>query len=170
MDISIINTSEVTGEIGIFVGKTSEKQMLEFINVRCPYCKKWFEDSIDLLEEAVAQGKVQRVIKLFDKEKESLQRGNVMHRYVTKTDGGQAIQDLAKIYETQQQWGSLSLEEVALFAEKTLGLTEQVDAVSTEKIITEASAANIKFVPTIILGEAIFDENISSETLTSYFV
>lgn len=168
MDISIIKAAEVTGETGIFVGESAKHQTLEFMNLRCPYCKIWFEKSEDLLREAVAEGKLQRVIKLFDKEKESLQRGNVMHRYVTKNDGQQALKDLARIYETQGQWGALSLEEVAIFAEETLGLTEQIDEEGTEKIIAEANAANIQFVPTVILGEEIFDENIDLETLASY--
>lgn len=170
MDISMIKTSEVNGETGIFVGEAAEKQILEFMNVRCPYCKQWFEASIDILQEAVAQGKLQRVIKLFDKEKESLQRGNVMHRYITKSDGAQAIKDLTRIYDTQSQWGSLPLEDVAIFAEETLGLTEQLDALATEKIIAEANAANIKFVPTMILGTEIFDEQIDSKTLGSYLI
>lgn len=170
MDISMIKASEVTGETGIFIGKAASKQTFEFMNVRCPYCKKWFEDSEEILGEAVAQGKLQRVIKLFDKEKESLQRGNVMHRYVNKTDGEQTLKDLARIYETQEQWGSLSLDEVAIFAEVTLGLTEQIDREATEKIIAEANAAHIQFVPTVIIDDHIFDENIDLETLASYLV
>ena len=43
--------------------------MIEFINVRCPYCRKWFEESKELLAQSVKSGKVERIIKLFDKEK-----------------------------------------------------------------------------------------------------
>ena len=43
--------------------------MIEFINVRCPYCRKWFEESEELLAQSVKSGKVERIIKLFDKEK-----------------------------------------------------------------------------------------------------
>ena len=82
MDISIIKAKETNTTTGIKIGDENAKPIIEFMNLRCPYCRKWFEESLPILTEAVAAGKVQRVIKLFDKEKESLQRGNVMHRFV----------------------------------------------------------------------------------------
>ena len=168
MDISIIKAESVTAETGIFIGEQAPKQTVEFMNVRCPYCKKWFEDSADILAEAVASGKLQRVIKLFDKEKQSLLSGNVMHRYISKTDGQQALLDLTKIYATQTSWAQLPLEDVATYAEETLHLTLQDDLDATNKIIAEANQANIQFVPTILLDSHIFDENIPLETLSSY--
>lgn len=168
MDISIIKAESVTAETGIFIGEHAPKQTVEFMNVRCPYCKKWFENSAEILSEAVDSGKLQRVIKLFDKEKASLLSGNVMHRYISKTDGRQALLDLTKIYVTQTSWGQLPLEDVAVYAEETLNLTLQDDLDTTNKIIEEANQANIKFVPTILLDSHIFDENISLETLSSY--
>ncbi len=45
--------------------------MIEFINLACPYCRQWFEESHELLEEAVQSGQLRRVIKLFDKEKKA---------------------------------------------------------------------------------------------------
>lgn len=91
-----------------------------------------------------------------------------MHRFITKNDGVKALKELAKIYETQNQWGALSLEEVATFAKEQLGLTEQTDAATTEHVIHEAQAASIQFVPTLLLDDHIFDESITTETLASY--
>ena len=168
MDTSNINAQKVDHTTGILIGEAAPKQLIEFQNVRCPYCKKWFEQSFDELQEAVKAGKVQRVIKLFDKEKESLQRGNVMHRFITKNDGVKALEELSKIYETQNQWGALSLEEVAIFAKEQLGLTEQTDAAAMEHVIHEAQVASIQFVPTLLLDDHIFDESITTEMLASY--
>lgn len=167
MDISIIDASKTNTEFGIHYGaEDAPKKVIEFVNLACPYSRQWFEESYELLEQAVAQGKAQRVFKLFDKEKESLQRGNVMHRYVTKNDGAQAIKDIKKIYQTQPDWKGLSLAEVAEYAEKILGLKKQ-EQTEAEEIIEEAAAANIRFVPTVIIGESIFDESISYEELHS---
>lgn len=168
MDISVIKADQVTAQLGITVGETGEHQSLEFINVRCPYSKKWFEQSNEMLSVAVSQGKLQRVIKLFDKEKPLLQTGNVMHRFVSKTNGQQAILDLTKIFETQDIWGDLSFDAVEKYAKETLNLTLQEDPETTKKVIKEAAKANIQFVPTIILGKEIFDENLSLEALAQF--
>lgn len=169
MDISVIKANETNQEYGILVGETAPKQLLEFINVRCPYCKKWFEETRDTLDEAIAAKKIQRLIKLVDRQKESLQRGNVMHRFVTTNDTQQTLADLTKIFDTQAQWGNLSLEEVAAFAKNELQLTEHNHLDYAEKLVAETERANIKFVPTVIIDSHIFDETIDQDTLKSYF-
>ena len=63
MDTSIIDSTKVTTKNGLIIGEeTAPVKMVEFMNVRCPYCKKWFEDSFDLLDGYVKEGKVQRII------------------------------------------------------------------------------------------------------------
>ena len=157
MDISIIKAKETNTTTGIKIGDENAKPIIEFMNLRCPYCRKWFEESLPILTEAVAAGKVQRVIKLF---------GNVMHRFVATDNPAQTIADITKIYQTQDQWGHLTLEEVAEFAQKQLGLTEHNHSTYAGEIVEEARKANIQFVPTVIVGSHIFDESISADELT----
>lgn len=169
MDISVIDGTKVTTENGLFIGSDSAPvKIVEFMNVRCPYCKKWFEESKETLDQAVADGKVQRIIKLLDKEKESLQRGNVMHHHIDYNHPENALAAIEEMYKTQDLWGDLSLEEVATFAETKLSLVENMQTKLVASIINEANEANIKFVPTIVIGEHIFDESISKEELISY--
>lgn len=166
MDISVIDATKTNTQKGILYGSSNApKKMVEFINLACPYCRQWFEESYDLLEEAVQSGQLQRVIKLFDKEKESLLRGNVMHRYLTISDGQKAIKEIKQIFDTQDEWKHLSLQEVADFAVDKLKLTEQKDEQLSQAVINEAEQAHIRFVPTVILGKEIFDESISIEEL-----
>jgi protein-disulfide isomerase len=169
MDISVIDAQKVTTKNGLNIGSDEAPiKMVEFMNVRCPYCKKWFEDSFELLNDYVKAGKVQRIIKLFDKEKESLQRGNVMHHHINYDLPEKALTDLKQMYDTQNEWGDLSLEDVAVYAEDNLQLPEKGDAAVSQAIIAEAQAANIRFVPTIVIGEHIFDESVTKEELISY--
>lgn len=135
--------------------------MKEFMNLRCPYCRQWFNESKALLADA----DVTRVIKLFDKEKPSLQRGNVMHRFVDTTNESTILASIQKIFDTQEEWGDLELDEVATFAKEKLGLSENNHSTYSQLIVDEANAANIKFVPTIIVEEHIFDESISEDEL-----
>ncbi|WP_165004896.1 MULTISPECIES: thioredoxin domain-containing protein [unclassified Enterococcus] len=167
MDISVIDADKTTTATGIVYGATdAPKKMIEFINLACPYCRQWFEESYEILDEAVQKGQLQRIIKLFDKEKESLQRGNVMHHHLSSKDGQKAMEEIRQIFATQEEWKNLSLQEVADYATEKLGLSYQKDEQTSQSIIDEAANANIRFVPTIILGENIFDESISLEELS----
>ena len=169
MDISIIDGKKVTTENGLFIGSDSAPiKIIEFMNVRCPYCKKWFEESKEIIDSAVTKGEVQRIIKLLDKDKDSLQRGNVMHHYVDYNNPEKAISTLENMYQTQELWGDLSLVDVATFAETKLSLVEHKKTELINSIVNEANQANIKFVPTILVGKHIFDESISKEELISY--
>lgn len=169
MDISVIDATNVDTQNGLKIGADNAPvKIIEFMNVRCPFCKKWFEESYDVLNKYVEEGKVQRIIKLFDKEKESLQRGNVMHHYIDYAAPEKALASLKAIYDTQNQWGDLTLDEVAAFAETNLHLTKKEEPTIIEAIIAEANAANIKFVPTLLINDHIFDESITQQELITY--
>lgn len=168
MDISIIKANLVNDFNGIKIGSdTAPKRLIEFVNLRCPYCKQWFEESYETLSQAVEEGKVQRVIKLLDKDKISLQRGNVMHEYIDNNPAKAMIQ-IKQAFETQENWQDLALEAVAEYAEKTLGFIQQANQNLQGEIRNEAAQANIQFVPTIVLGDHIFDESIDEATLKAY--
>ena len=160
MDISVIKAEQTNAKNGLVIGN-GKHIMKEFMNLRCPYCRQWFNESKALLADA----DVMRVIKLFDKEKPSLQRGNVMHRFVDTTNESTILASIQKIFDTQEEWGDLELDEVATFAKEKLGLSENNHSTYSQLIVDEANAANIKFVPTIIVEEHIFDESISEDEL-----
>ncbi|MGC6770159.1 DsbA family protein [Enterococcus sp. LJL128] len=169
MDISQIDASKVTEENGLIIGRDSAPvKMIEFMNVRCPYCRQWFNEYDDMLTTYVNNGKLQRIIKLFDKEKESLQRGNMMHRFINYDLPLKGLTDLRQIYATQDKWGDMSLTHVAEFAQNNLGLQEMDNRAVSQAVIDEAVAANIQFVPTIIIDQHIFDESVTKEELIAY--
>ena len=51
---------------------------------------------------------------------------------------------------------------------KKSGLKRTKDATLVSAVIAEANAAHIQFVPTIIIGEHIFDESVTEEELRGY--
>lgn len=168
MDISKIKASEVGTEFGFKIGaKDAPVKVIEFINIRCPYCKKWHEESKAVLTKFVEEGKVQRIIKHFDKEKPSLQKGNVCHHHLDYQNPEKALKDIDFLFEHQHQWGDLTNEEVATYVEEKLGLKNQPNEAQINGIIAEAEAANIFFVPTVIVGDHIFDEHITTDELTN---
>ncbi|EUJ31877.1 thioredoxin domain-containing protein [Listeria cornellensis] len=166
MDISEIIVSNVGTEAGIHIGKSDAPvKVISFVNVRCPFCREWHEKSRDVLRRYLDSGRIELIVKPFDKEKESLQRGNIIHHHLDYAVPEQTLEILDEVYARQDLWGSLTHEEVANFAEDELGLSEQDNEEEAEKIIAEANAANIRLVPTVIIGEHIFDEHISPEEL-----
>ncbi|MFV0558174.1 MAG: thioredoxin domain-containing protein [Enterococcus sp.] len=169
MDISIIDTSKVDQHTGIIVGDiANQPAVIEYLNLACPYCRQWFNDSKETLAQALKEKQAYRVIKLFNKEKESLKRGNIMHQYIAKFGGKQALADIQAILDSQEEWKNLPLDEVEIFARQVLHLTKQVDTGTADKIITEATAAVIQFVPTVIINEHIFDESVTQTKLKNY--
>ncbi len=75
---------------------------------------------------------------------------------------------IQQAYETQDIWKDFELEAVATYAEKTLHLSQQANQELQQEMRNEAQQANIQFVPTIILGEHIFDESIDQASLANY--
>ncbi|REC24211.1 thioredoxin, partial [Enterococcus pseudoavium] len=71
-------------------------------------------------------------------------------------------------FATQETWKDLELEAVAQYAEKTLHFSQQDNESLRREIRNEAEQANIQFVPTLILGDHIFDESIDEVTLKNY--
>ena len=168
MDISGINAAATNITNGIQIGDNEAPiKIIEFINLRCPYCRQWHDEKKDLLAEAVASGKVQRIIKLFDKEKPGLAKGNVMHRYIPQEPVA-ALAAIDQIYASQDTWGDLEDHgEIAQYAKETLGLTFQEKEATQAAIVAEAAEAGIIFVPTMVVGTEIFDQKITNEELAA---
>ena len=167
MDTSKMNATFLSHNTGILVGQdTAPIKLIELINVRCPFCKKWHEDNNKLLMTLVLEGKLQRCIKLYDKDKPGLDKGNIMHRFISKTDGPLAIEQLTSIYNTQDIWGNLeTFDTISNYAKNELKLEEDYRKNFSSTIQQEATAANIPFVPTMVINNYIFDQSISLEDL-----
>ena len=90
-----------------------------------------------------------------------------MHEYISN-DSTKALPQIKQALATQETWKDFELEAVAVYAEKNLHLLQQPNQALQQEIRNEAAQANIQFVPTIILGEHIFDESIDQATLKNY--
>lgn len=156
-----VKVNHVTHKTGIKLGNPKAKKVLvEFINVRCPFCRQWWDEKSAFLNELSESGDLLHIIKPFNKEKPGLDMGNIMHQYIPNDDS--AIQVIDAIYETQDIWGDLdSFEMVEDYAENTLNLTRQNNDNMLADIVEEANKANVVFVPTVIVGDAYFDQKIS---------
>lgn len=166
MDISVINSKVVTAKGGFHFGDPDAPvKVVEFINLNCPYSKIWWENAPAVLDEYEKKGQVERIVKHFDKDKPGLAKGNVLHSYLDYSAPEQVRDDIDFYVEHINEWGNATKEDVANYAENRRMAEKQNNSVKAEAIIEETKEANIAFVPTIVIGEHIFDENISKEEL-----
>lgn len=166
MDISVINRSAVTTEGGFHFGNPDAPvKIVEFINLRCPFCKMWRENSLTVLDEYEKNGKVERIVKHFDKQEPKLDKGNVLHSYLDYADPEQTREDINYYVDHLDEWGNLSKADLATYAEEKRNAVKQNNTDQSEAIIKETEKANITMVPTVVIGEHIFDENITEQEL-----
>lgn len=169
MDISEIKAEEVSTQGGVHTGNPDAPvKLVEFLNVNCPYCKQWYEQSKDTLQPYIDGGTVERITKLFDKDKPSLRKGNILHAHLDYSDPQKAMDDIGFFMERQAEWGYLEDEEVARYALEKRGLSSQPNEAQSLAVVEEAERANVKLVPSVFIGEHIFDEHVTVEELQQY--
>lgn len=160
-----IDTSKIKTDLGITLGNEDAPiTVVEFTNLRCPFCKQWWDERHGLLNDYITSGRIKHTIKLFDKESPALAKGNIMHHHVPNDDT--AIDAISAIFETQDIWGNMaSDEDIARFAQEELGLTLQTDTKVLQAIVEETKESNVFFIPTMIINDTVFDQKITDDAL-----
>lgn len=166
MDISKIDVTKVNSANSIVIGNpNATKTVVEYLNLRCPWSKLWFQKNDSVLATAVSSGKVNRHIKLLNKFKEPLKKGNIVHQYIP-SDPLMAYLSIKSVFDNQEQWKSLDDAEIPYYLESELHLHHQQNAKMLANIVTEAEETHVQFVPSIVVGHHVFDESISPENLS----
>lgn len=168
MDTSEIKNEAVTTQGGIHYGQPDAPiKVVEFLNLRCPHCRTWWDNASPILDDHVKNGQVERIIKLYNKNKESLRSGNILHDYIDYQDADRAVEDIRFYIEHQEEWGSLSEEELGEYAKDKRGASKQDNTLEANKIIEETQHANVLFVPTVVIEDYIVDANTPKEEIAS---
>lgn len=169
MDDQRINVSKIN-DFGIVYGKeTAPNTLITFVNLRCPFCRIFWEKNIENIKKLVESGQLKWIIKLLDKVNPGLQRGNIMHHHISLDSPSIAIAEIQEILDSQDYWGGLSLSEVAYFAKEKLKLTEQMNDDYITAVFREAQESGVVIVPTAIFGDFIFDEHLSEQEFLDLF-
>lgn len=166
MDTSKIKKDEVSTNGGFHTGNPDAPvKLVEYLNLRCPHCKTWCEESKETIQPYMDQGIVERVTKLYDKDKESLRKGNLLHKYLDYENHDNAMKDIEFFLATQEDWGELEEEDVARYAVEKRNLSAQPNEMYALEIKEEVARANVEFVPTVFIGDYILDEHVTSQEL-----
>jgi len=130
-------------------------KVVEYINLRCPYSKEYEETIASSLNEYIEAGQVQRILKHFDKEKEALETGNVLHQYIDYETPATSYNVIKEIFAKQDEWKDKRLAQIPHLA-RELGLSLQAaNEERSKRVLQEVKAVNVELVPTIFVeGEA----------------
>lgn len=170
MDATNIDFSTVSDDLGFRYGQADAPvKLYSYLNVECPFSRKFEQQNTAIIQEFVEAGKVQYIIKPVDRPKGHLRKGNVMHSYLTYDDPENAFKQLTKMFATRQEWTELDEEGVAAYAENELGFTKQDNEETQEAIKAEAVEVGAKTVPTAYVFGQAFDEHEDNNTLRDWF-
>lgn len=156
--------SKITHQDSIKIGADEAPlKIVEYINLRCPDSKNYEENIAPFLESYIKQGKIQRILKHYDKEKYPLEVGNVFNQYLNYDTPEESFHLIKKLFKEQATWGKQRLSQIPHIA-KDYGLSLQPkNRKQALRIDEEVHSVNVTNVPTIFVGETAFVETINLE-------
>lgn len=160
MDLTNIHPDVLNTDFGLKLGSDDAPvKLVEFINYRCPFARKYFQQNMALLDDFVKTGKLQRIIKTFDRPKAGLRKGNELHQYINYADPVASYEMIKEFFSRQEEFGAVEDGQVGAWAEREMALKKQGNAEIAQKIREEGEALGISSVPAAFLDGHIFDEH-----------
>jgi len=151
------NLDEITHEDSIKLGSDEAPvKVAEYINLRCPYSKEYEETIASSLNEYIEAGQVQRILKHFDKEKEALETGNVLHQYIDYENPADSYDVIKEIFATQDGWKDRRLAEIPHLARELALSLQAANEERSQRVLTEVKAVNVEVVPTVFVEDEAF--------------
>lgn len=138
-------------------------KVIEYINLRCPDSKNYEENIAPYLDPYIEDGKVQRILKHYDKKKYPLEAGSVMNQYLNYSTPKETYNLTKRLFKEQNDWGMNRLSQIPHIA-KEYGLTLQDDNhEQANRIDIEVRKVKITKIPTIFVGDIAFEETVDKK-------
>ncbi len=135
-------------------------KVIEYINLRCPDSKEYEEEVVPYLDTYIQEGKVQRIIKHFDKAVYGLEKGNLFNQYLNYDTPTETYAIIQKLFKKQAKWGQKRIADIPhLAAEYGLTLQSQNEKIA-KKIMEEVEQNQIEMIPTVFVNDQAFIETI----------
>lgn len=155
------NDSEINFHHSIKIGPDSAPiKVVEYINLRCPDSKAYEEEVSPYLNPSIEAGKVQRIIKHFDKKSYGLEAGNLLNQYLNYNTPNETYEMVQKLFREQDDWGFERLAQIPHIA-RAYGLTLHLENSTRSKaVLAEVEAVGVEMIPTVFVNEKAFVETI----------
>lgn len=126
-----------------------------FINVACPGSAKIYDLAKEVFPSFLTNGQIEVIVKLYDKPREELLHGALIHWTLDNANPTEALDVIGKLLETQPEWRDLSDKELKrlLVDQYNLQEEERLENVDVSLAITaEAIEREVKIVPTLFFN------------------
>ncbi|WP_158582971.1 thioredoxin domain-containing protein [Lysinibacillus yapensis] len=126
-----------------------------FINVACPGTARIYRLAKEVLPPYIENNQVEVIVKLYDKPREELIHGALIHWTLDNSNPKESLHVIAQLLETQSEWHEYSDKELKrlLVDQYNLQEEERLENVDVSLAITaEAIEREVKIVPTIFFN------------------
>lgn len=163
----IVDTQQISMKDTIVVGDPKAPVTIyEYINLRCPDSRNYEIERTPLLKDWIEAGQVKRVLKHCDFDRGVLRLGGVLNRYLPYGDDAKAyawVHHFAKHFE---EWRPFETADAIQTLAEAQGLSEQAGADERHaRVLAEAEQLGITKIPTVIVGDTVFEEEVDEAAL-----
>ncbi|MCO7175851.1 thioredoxin domain-containing protein [Sporolactobacillus kofuensis] len=141
-------------DVGFHFGdQDAPVKLTVFTNLACPHCANFFAENETDLFAAIDKKQVELILKPFDKPKEGLLKGNLVHLFLNYKDQEKMNKVILQLFKDQADWKKLSDNEIKTYLTENYGLSIQPD--NTDYSLTIAGEAihfDATSVPTVLLS------------------
>lgn len=128
-----------------------------FLNLACPYCATFFENADQTLKSYIQQGKVQYIIKHFDKPREMLLYGTLANCFFDYKNPQKIYEIMKDLFAKQADWHEKDSDTIKKMLIEQYGLKEEPETIDIGlQIIAEAVKRNVKMVPAVFINDKEF--------------
>ena len=128
-----------------------------FLNLACPYCATFFAAADQSLKPYIENGKVQYVIKHYDKPREMLLYGTLANLFFDYNEPERIYEIMKDLFAKQSQWSEKDSDFIKQMLTETYGLQEEPATIDISlKITAEAIERQVKMVPTVFINDKEF--------------
>lgn len=156
------NNKHITFNESIRVGDDDAPiKIVEYINLRCPDSKNYELNIVPYLDSYIEEGKIQRIIKHFDKESNELEKGNLMNQYIDYKNDTKSSKMIHQLFQEQNNWAQHRISQIPHIASNYGLKLEKANQMISSKVMKEIQKVGVKRIPTIFINKKAFIEDIS---------
>ena len=128
-----------------------------FLNLACPYCATFYAIAEEVLTPYINDGKVEFVVKHFDKPRAMLLNGALINTFLHYSEKNRTREIIKELFATQKEWSHLTDHEIKKMLQKKYDLIERSENTSISlMILGETIERHITMVPTIFINHKEF--------------
>ncbi|MDN6291218.1 MAG: DsbA family protein, partial [Tetragenococcus koreensis] len=129
----------------------------------CPDSRDYELNVAPVLDSYIKEGKVQRIIKHFDKKSLELEKGSLMNQYLNYEEDEKTSQMIHQLFQEQNAWARNRISQIPHLANDYGLKLEDTNQKRALQVMEEIEAVGVDRIPTVFVGDHAFVEHIGLE-------